>query len=334
VERTAAEFLGKYDWKQPLMLQVGSLSPHVPWPQESQYQAKDVVLPPRFVDTPETRQDLARYYEEVSKLDSQIGQVLDALQRAGQERNTLVIYTSDQGAQLPFAKWCLYDEGLRTPLLARWPGRIKPGTVTDAMVSLVDLLPTCLEAAGAASPGEIDGRSFLGVLAGRSDRHAEIVFGAHSGQVGSAHHWWTPEQVANHYPIRSARTRHYRYVLNLAPNRTFNCSISGVPPESPVGVGCWRSWVDLAKSDPAAHAVVQAYLHRPLEELYDLSKDPGETRNVAGDPEYGEALTQMRVALHRWRQQQGDTVPVVWEPEPADRAGRVQQWKTQVQQEK
>ena len=334
VEKTAAGFLEKYDWKKPLMLQVGSLAPHVPWPKESRYQPQDVVLPPRFVDTPETRLDLTRYYEEVSKLDFQIGQVLDAIQRAGQEQTTLVIYTSDQGAQLPFAKWCLYDEGLRTPLLARWPGRIKPGTVTDAMVSLVDLLPTCLEAAGAVPPGEIDGRSFLGVLTGKTDKHSEIIYGAHSGQVGSPHKWWTPEQAANHYPIRSVRTKDYHYLLNLAPNRLFNCHISGVPPESPVGVACWRSWVELAKSNAAAQTIVQGYLHRPLEELYDLNQDPGETRNLAGDPGHGETLSRLRVALHQWRRQQGDCVPIVWEPEPADRAGQVEQWKTQVQEEK
>src|SRR5688500_10005679 len=114
-------------------------------------------------------------------MDHQFGAVRNSLERHGFAPRTLFIYASDQGAQWPFGKWNLYEAGIRTPLIAAWPGRIRPGTKSEALVSLIDLLPTFMEAASAEPPKEIDGRGFLSVLLESQERHRNVVFASHTG---------------------------------------------------------------------------------------------------------------------------------------------------------
>lgn len=323
-----AKYIQGYDWQRPLILLVCSLHPHTPWPKTSRYSPVGMPLSPRMIDTPELRNETARYYEAVTLLDDQIGQVLDELQKAGKEKETLVLYTSDQGPNFPFAKWCMYDQGLRTPMLARWPGHIQPGSVTDAMVSLADMLPTSLDVAGATPPKEMDGRSFLKVLTGETNKHRDAIFGEHSGNLLGG------EGIANLCPMRSVRTEDYLYILNLAPNRTFRTHLTGVPPGVPLHMAYWSSWVAKAQTDPAAKATVEAYQHRPQEELYDVKNDLEQSHNLVGDPKHAQALEKMRAMLAEWREQQGDSVQVCLEPEPATFPELVEQWRNQIQLEK
>src|SRR5215213_6371773 len=137
---------------RPLCLVVCSHSPHVYWPENEGYDPAKVSLPPYLLDTPETRGQRCRYYTDVTWMDRQVGEVLAALSQHGYADDTLFVYTADQGAQWPFAKWDLYDAGVRSPLLVRWPGKVRAGSDTSAMVSLIDLLPTFIEAAGDAAP--------------------------------------------------------------------------------------------------------------------------------------------------------------------------------------
>src|SRR5205814_8567483 len=138
-------------------------SPHVYWPENNGYDPAKLTLPPYLLDTPETRDALCRYFTDVTWMDKQVGDVLDSLSKHGYADNTLFIYTADQGAQFPFAKWNLYDAGIRVPLMISWPGKVKPG-LTQAVVSLVDLLPTMIEVADGTAPKDIDGRSLWPVL--------------------------------------------------------------------------------------------------------------------------------------------------------------------------
>ena len=135
---------------------------------------------------------------------------LDSLAKHGYADDTLFAFTADQGAQFPFAKWNLYDAGIRAPLIVRWPGKVKAGAVTPAMVSLVDLLPTVIEAAGGKTPERIDGRSFLAVLLGKGEGHRERVFAAHTG-----------DGKMNRSPMRCVRTSRYKYILNLAAENVY-----------------------------------------------------------------------------------------------------------------
>ena len=120
---------------------------------------------------------MSLYLAEITYYDGQVGQILDLLDKHGFSENTLVMVSSEQGSSLPFAKWTLYDPGLGTALLARWPGKIPPGTTTEAMVEYVDVVPTLLEVAGSEPVAGLDGKSFLPVLKGEATEHKEYVFG-------------------------------------------------------------------------------------------------------------------------------------------------------------
>jgi len=275
-----------------LCLLVGTNWPHVPWPKESNFDPNTLNLPPTFVDTKETRQARARYLAAVANVDRDLGLVYDAA-RKHLGKDVFFLFTSDHGAQFPFSKWNGYDAGVRTPLVASWPGRIKPGTIAAAMVSWIDILPTCLEVAGGKAPEALSGRSFLGVLCGGTDKHRDKVFVTHSG-----------DGDMNRYPLRAVRTRDWKYIRNLDPDAEHHTHVDKAAAGD--GRDYWDSWVAKAKSDPAAAAVVRRYHVRPAEELYDLSADPWELKNLAGDPKHAERLKTLRTDLDAWMKDQGD----------------------------
>ena len=283
---------------RPLCLLVGTNWPHVPWPKEPALAPNDVKLPPNQVDTPPTREFRARYAAAVAAADRDLGLVYDATREFLSE-NTLFLFTSDHGAQFPFGKWNCYDDGIRTPLVAVWPGKIPPQSHSDALVSWVDLLPTCLEAAGGAppncgdQPGEISGRSFLSVMFGEKNKHWERIFTTHSG-----------DGRMNEYPIRAIRSREWKYIRNLTPAAEHHSHIDLAAGDD--GHGYWSSWVERAKSDAAAAAIVGRYHRRPAEELYDLAADPWELNNLAGDAAHAERLAAFRAELDERMRAEGD----------------------------
>lgn len=277
---------------KPLCLIVGTNWPHVPWPTKSDYDPDAISLPPTQVETPETRQARARYAAAVGNADRDLGTVYAAARKTLGD-DTLFVFTADHGSQFPFGKWNCTEAGLRTPLVAAWPGRITPDRRADAMVSWIDLLPTFIAAAGGMPPksgtgeGEISGRSFLPVLLGQSDAHRDLVFGTHSGD-GSM----------NEYPMRTVRSRDFRYVRNLDPSAEFHSHVDKAAAGD--GRNYWDSWVKKAATDPAAAAVVQRYHTRPAEELYDVQTDPWELHNLAADPAHAEVLAKLRADLDVW----------------------------------
>ena len=149
----ALDWLKTRESDRPLCLLVGTNWPHVPWPLETPYDPGALEVPPIHVDLPETRKARSQYAAAVSRADRDLGLVYDtARERLGDD--TLFVFTSDHGAQFPFGKWNLYDYGVRTPLIVSWPGHVEPGSTSDAMVGWIDLLPTCLDAAGGIAPRE------------------------------------------------------------------------------------------------------------------------------------------------------------------------------------
>jgi len=181
------------------------------------------------------------------------------------------------------------------------------GSVTDAMVSFVDVIPTLMEAAGGNPPRDLDGKSFLDVLTGNSESHRDAVFASHTGNGRNY-----PEWKANWSPMRAICTRNHKYILNFNPKRQFKNHIIGCGPDRQPAAyqPYWDSWVEKAKSDSHARRIVDKYLWRPVEELYDLREDPYETNNLASSPEHADLLRSLRKRLASWRKKQGDTVPV------------------------
>lgn len=286
--------------KEPVCLFVCSHSPHVYWRANEGYDPSKVELPPTFVDTPETRQARTEYYSDITFADRQLSETYDLAKKHLGE-NTLFIYASDNGAQWPFAKWSLYDAGIRLPFLASWPGVIRRGSRTQAMISFCDLLPTFLDVTRAAVPSGLDGRSFVDVLRGKSGRHRDEITASHSG-----------DGDMNVYPMRCLRTSRYKYILNLHPEFEYTTHIDRAGLAD--GRAYFDSWVAKAKTDARAAAVVRRYHQRPAEELYDVVADPHEVTNLAGDPKHGDTLRSMRDRLRTIMKQQGDEGRVYGNP--------------------
>ena len=207
-----SEFMSR-DSKQPFCLVVALVEPHVPWVMgdASQYPADELKLPPNIADTKRTREDFAKYLAEITYMDGQVGELLATLAASGQSENTIVMFTSEQGSQFPGCKWTNWDTGVHTALMARWPGKIKGGVRTEALVQYADFVPTILEACGGNVEGNpFDGTSFLPVLIGNADRHRDYVFGMHNN---------IPEGPA--YPIRSVTDGEFHYIRNLTPDETY-----------------------------------------------------------------------------------------------------------------
>ncbi|MGI9295466.1 MAG: sulfatase family protein [Pseudomonadales bacterium] len=286
------------DDSKPFLLVAATSLPHTQfgmnggYPESKLYRPEEINLPPYLVDTPETREKRAGYYELVSWLDKDIGTMMQMLDRSKAADNTLVIYASDHGAGFAFEKWTNYDAGIRVPLIVRWPGKVKPNARTDALVSLVDVLPTLMEAAGADAPSSLDGRSFLAVLENKSNEHNHHIFATHT-TLGI-------RNAGDAFAVRAVRTASYKYIRNLNPAGTFQNNVTEK------GQGGWFSWVEKAASDTFAAQQVKRYQHRPAEELYDVQADPYEMNNLATLPAYKKVIAEMRPLLDNWMQQQND----------------------------
>ncbi|HEY2412372.1 MAG TPA: sulfatase [Pirellulaceae bacterium] len=301
----AADFLKNHNLDKrksdkPLALFVGTHWPHVPWPDKSEYDPAAVKLPAEHFDTPEFRRSRTRYYEAVTSADKFFGQILDAVDQTLDRKNTYVFFTSDHGAQLPFGKWNLYDAGMRVPLIAAGPG-IKANATTDAMVSWIDILPTLVDLAGGKPPSDIDGRSFAAVLRGDKQSARNEIYATHSG-----------DKEFNVYPMRALRTDKYKYILNLHPEFQYATHINRGGERD--GLDYFRSWESAAKTDSQAAHIVHRYKERPREELYDLTADPHELKNLADRPEQQSRLSEMRDKVAAWMKEQNDAGTVFDKP--------------------
>ena len=202
----------------------------------------------------------------------------------------MVVCVSEQGSGLPFAKWTCYDTGLQSACIVRWPGKVKAGTVSDAMIEYVDMLPTFLAAAGADTPEVLDGRSFIPVLEGKATKHKDYVYGLHTTRGIN--------NGSDYFGIRSVRSTKFKLIRNLTPEVTFtNAATRGA---------VFKSWKRKAKTDPDAADKVNRYQHRPAVELFDITKDPFEWHNLADDPKFTEVRKELTAELDRWMKSQGD----------------------------
>ncbi|MEM0895972.1 MAG: sulfatase [Verrucomicrobiota bacterium] len=278
---------------EPFCVFACSNEPHTPWDKgdPSQYDAASLKLPPYFADTAVTREQMTKYLAEITYYDSQVGELMGLLDKHGLADNTVVVVVSEQGSSFPFAKWTCYDSGLQSACIVRWPGMVEAGSVSDAMIEYVDVLPTFLDAAGLKRPKILDGESFVPVLKGETTEHKEFVYGI-----------MTTKGIINgsdHYGIRSVRSGQYKYIVNLTPEIKFQNACVKSPS--------FVSWMDAAAAgDEMAAERVKRYQHRPGEELYDVVADPYEWTNLADNPAHAEAKETLKAELERWMKDCGD----------------------------
>ncbi len=286
---------------KPLCLFVGTNWPHVPWPEKSaEIDPEEIKIPPNHVDTPTSRQWRAKYLAAIEIMDQELGRVHDAARRELGE-DVFFLHTSDHGAQWPFGKWNLYEDGIRTPLIVSWEGMIAAGKQTEAMVSWIDLLPTLLDVAGVESPDSIDGKSFLPVLIGEKDSHRDQIFTTHTG-----------DGDFNVFPIRSVRTSDgWKYIRNLHPEYRFGSHVTHIEAEK----GYWDSWVSAAVTDSHAKQLVFDYQNRPAEELFHVDSDPYEANNRVNELGQQERLRELRSQLDNWLSETHDPLVVLGQPQ-------------------
>jgi N-sulfoglucosamine sulfohydrolase len=284
---------------KPFFLIVGFADPHRsgkgfgnerPYPQvqETRYSPKDVVVPYFLPDQPEVRQELAEYYQAVSRMDQGVGGVLQALRETKNADNTLVLFLSDNGIPFPGAKTTQYDPGLRLPLLISSPAQKRRGVTNAAMVSWVDIMPTVLDWAQVKAPYTLPGRSVLPILEDENPRGWDVVYGSH-----------VFHEITMYYPMRMIRTRQHKYILNLAHPLDF--PFASDLYASPTWQGILRRHDKML-----GQRSVNGYVHRPREELYDLESDPNELKNVAEDPRYAGVLSDLRARLREWQERTKD----------------------------
>ncbi len=253
-----------------------------------------VKLPPYYPDHPVLREDWAQYLNSVINLDIQVGQILQRLEDEGVADNTIVILWTDHGISHVRGKQFLYDEGMHVPLIMRWPGVIKPGTVRNDLVSQIDIAATSLYMAGIDVPVHIEGRPLFGpdykprdyIIAAR-DRCDETL-----------------------ECIRCVRDRHYKYIRNYYPNRSH-----AQPNQYKDGKLIMQTMRRLFAEGKLKAIQARVFAPtRPVEELYDLQNDPHEIRNLADSPKHQDTLKRLRGVLVKWMSETKD-LGLVPEPE-------------------
>ncbi|MFT4032843.1 MAG: sulfatase [Siphonobacter sp.] len=259
----------------------------------------EVRVPSTLVDTKETRQDLASYYNETGRLDFYVGELRKELEREGIADNTILIFTSDNARPFPGSKTRLTDRGIRTPFVMSWAkGITKRGTV-PALVSSIDIAPTLLGLAGAASPTSIQGKSFAQLL-----QHPETAFRTF---IFAEHNWHDYEAYE-----RCVRTKDFLYILNLRPHLDNGGPIDANQSPAAKALKNARPQLTLLQEDTFLKP-------RPQEEFYDLRKDPEQLHNQIANDTYLKERTQLIRTLRLWQQQTGDTAPVKLTPDWYDR---------------
>ena len=282
------------DWRQrkpgqPFFQQVNFGETHRTFKRDPKrpIDPKDVTLPPYYPDHPIARRDWADYLECAQVLDKRIGKVLERLEEDGLAENTIVFFFGDNGRPHIRGKQFLYEGGIHIPLIVRWPGHIKAGEVVDDLVSAIDFGPTCMDLAGIPAPKFLHGRSFLGPNAGKRS----YVFAAR-------------DRCDETYDrIRCVRDKRYKYIRNFYPEFRYTQPNLYKYRQYPM----W-TLMEVLYAEGSLTPAQAAFMApcRPPEELYDLEKDPHETRNLAGDPSYAGVLKRMREQLERWITETGD----------------------------
>ncbi len=248
-------------------------------PAQTATDPATVVLPPYIRDTPETRLALARHYDQIHEVDVRVGELLAQLEADGEADDTLVVVWSDHGAGLLRSKRWPYDTGIHVPLIVRWPGGLAPGSVSDQLVSLIDLGPTMLSLVGVEMPRHLHGQPFLGPE--NQPRH---------------HIFATRDRYDESYDmIRAVRDRRYKYLRN----EYRQTSALFVPYQ--FKHASTQALFDAISDGTLTEEEEQLFLSvRPAEELYDLETDPWEQHNLARDPTYRSTLDRLRTVLDEW----------------------------------
>jgi N-sulfoglucosamine sulfohydrolase len=303
------------DWSQrgagqPFFARIKLSVTHRPFQRDSKnpIDPKKVNIPPYYPDTPLVRRDWADYLESIQIMDRQVGDILKRLDNEGLCENTVVIFSGDHGRCHVRGKQWLYDGGLHIPLIIRWPGKLSPGRVCDDLISAIDISATILSIAGVDVPAYMHGRPFLGDNVVKRD----AVFAARD----------RCDAVVDR--IRCVRTKKFKYIRNFRSDVAYTTFGHYKEFQYPV-LHVLREYHKQGKLTPAQTAFMAK--QKPVEELYDIRKDPYEINNLADDPKYAAVLAKLRARLNKWLKDTNDLGSVPESEEFLAKLGKMREEK-------
>ncbi len=266
---------------KPFYLCIGDIQVHRPfgiWGDP--INPDSVLIPPYLPDNEIVRNDLSQFYGAIQVVDTCIGNIMNKLDEFGLRENTIFIYTTDHGEAYPRAKCTLYDPGLKTLLLISWPRSniLQKNQVYNQLISNIDLFPTVLDLIGAEIPKNIEGRSFLPLLKGETDKFRNEIY-----SEKSFHEYYDP--------IRSIRTEDSKFIINFEKSESL-----------------YQIGMDMQQDALGKYMLKLIDNPRPNEELYDLKKDPNEFNNLINDPGYFEITKKLKNKLYEWMNQTDDPI--------------------------
>lgn len=290
---------------QPFFLWLAALDPHRPYHPgilEDGSRPEEIKVPPYHPDTPAVRADYQLYYDEITRLDSYVGKVLDELEAQKVSENTLILFISDNGRPFPRDKTTMYDSGIKTPWIVRWPAKVEAGSTCDRLVSSVDIAKTFLKLGGINFPGQtFEGVDFSPLLTDPKKPIRDYVF--------AEKNWHDYEDH-----VRAVRNERYKYIRNYYSDLPQTPSADGLRSPTYVELLRLREKGELTDAQQACFIAP-----RPEEELYDTRLDPFELNNLAEDERFSPLLRAMRAALADWEKKTKDEVPELRTADEFDR---------------
>jgi len=279
--------------ERPFFMWFASHDAHRGWQPDRDAQPHapaDAVIPPYSIDTPSVRADTARYYDEVQRLDRYVGLVVEELRRQGVLDDTCITFMADNGRPFPRCKTRLYDSGIKTPLVMHWPnGSVKPGSVCNSLVSVIDIAPTILGLAGLKPPPSFQGVSMAALLTDPDTSIRQYVFAEHNWHGQIAHE-------------RMVRHGDYVYIRNAHPQLPQICGLDAQCPQKELRALAAQNKLTPAQMDPLLEP-------RPAEELFNVREDPHQVHNRSRHPEHRRTLERLGDVMDEWQRRTGDTVP-------------------------
>ncbi|MEM6842315.1 MAG: sulfatase [Bacteroidota bacterium] len=282
------------DWSereegQPFFAQLTFPGTHRRWQRDSinPIAIEDVRLPPYYPQTDLAKRDWANGLEAMQNVDRQVGEVLNRLEAEGLAENTLVFLIGDNGRCMPRGKQFLYDGGIQVPIIARWPGQIEAGEVSDAMVMTIDITKTILDVAGAKSAHSLHGKNLLE----NEVNEREFIFAARD------------KMDSTHDAMRAIRSERYKLIHNLMPERAY-CQYNNYKERS-YPVLALLNVMHLKGELPPEQDRFMAD-SKPEYELYDLQNDPYELNNLVDAAVHQPVKDSLLAELNQWREDIND----------------------------
>lgn len=263
--------------KKPFCLIIASDYPHGPFPKTLNYTKKDIYKLP--YDPSYIGNHKPGYYQNIKDDNDQLGEVLNMVDKYGHNENSMFIYASDHGLS---GKWGLSEQGLQVPFVVRWPGKIKPNSTSNTLLTLVDVLPTLLEVSKTKIPNDIDGKSFIKTLLGSDEEINEYVFGVATKQN---------IRECKIFPSRMVREKRFKLIRNFNSIEVFDSNLGDNP-----------------FVNSFAKIGAESFPNIPYEELYDLEKDPYQKINLINDNKYKNIRNRLSIALENWMLAQEDFI--------------------------